>query len=254
MIRAGRLSIVSFVVLAAWMAIFVLDPNSEKNFFLTIVDYQGYLTPGLLVAFFTGLFWRRSTATAAIVTIFAGIVFSGIVQFAFDGFHITFTEKQFGYDGVLSQFPAMNSLFGDQLNFFHRVVVVLLLCTIVQVVVSLMTSVDAEKSRLVCTDLGGHAPNDLRNLVLAILVSIAVLAGLGWCMVNELLAPTVAGVAASAWTFSMFLGSVLRRRKARATESSSGDGSTPLPSLIREDRLWAGLLCALAVFMHYYFY
>ena len=67
MILVGRLCILFFVVLAALLAIFVLDPNSEENFFLQIVQYGSYLMPGLLVAFLLGMFWRRSTPAAGFV-------------------------------------------------------------------------------------------------------------------------------------------------------------------------------------------
>jgi len=76
MILVGRLCITFFVTMAAVLAIFVLDPNSEGNFFLQIVHYQSYLTPGLLVAFFMGIFWHRSTARAGFLTIWGGVFFS----------------------------------------------------------------------------------------------------------------------------------------------------------------------------------
>lgn len=114
MILVGRLCILFFVVLAALMAILVLDPNSEENFFLQIVQYGSYLMPGLLVAFLLGMFWRRSTPAAGFATILGGIFYSWLVEFAYNSYHLSN--------------PGGSHTFGSELNFFHRVVLVILLC------------------------------------------------------------------------------------------------------------------------------
>ena len=133
MIRIGRLSIFVFVTLAALMAIWIIDPNSEQNFFLQIVDYQGYLTPGLLVVFLVGLFWRGATATGAFITILAGVVLSGLVEIA--------------YNSYLGTIPAIAAQLGERLNFFHRVVAVIALCCLVNLVVSKFWADQIRKSR-----------------------------------------------------------------------------------------------------------
>ena len=225
LIRIGRLSIVLFVIIAALMAIFVLDPNSEENFFLQIANYQNYLTPGLLVAFALGMLWPRGTPTAAFVTILSGIFFSWFVEFA--------------YNHYLGDVPLVARWFGSQLNFFHRVVAVLLLSTVIYVVVSLLTREDRAKGRLVWTDLGGHKPGTLRNLLIALVASVCFLAVVGIIMVNGA-SPTMCAVIGAAWTLAVFI--LATRLYPRAV------------SLLRDDRLWAGLLCSLAVFMLYYFY
>lgn len=232
MILIGRISIVIFMLLAAVMAIVILDPNSKDNFFLKIVDYQGYLTPGLLVAFLMGMFWKRGTGTGAFTTMIAGVFLSWLVEYSYKSYFVTI--------------PAVNEAFGDQLNFFHRVFVVILLCIVVHVVVSLLTKPDPEKSRLVWTDLGGHAPGDLKNLFLAILGSIGVYACLGLLMVGEFLSPTVCAFAGAFWTVGVF--------SVRLYRMLAREGAVTGSSLLKQDRFWAGILCALAVFMHFYFY
>ncbi len=282
MILVGRVSIVVFVVLAALMAIFILDPNSKKNFFLQIADYQNYLTPGVLIAFLLGMFWRRGTAHAAIVTIVAGVVFSGVVQYGYD---TAFGDKYLAdnprvYYVVVGQAELadikpkdlpqdMQSMddaarvalveqkretlspvayyLGPKLNFFHRVVGVMLLCGALYAGVSLCSPPDPQKGRMVWTDLGGHKPGDLRRLVTAILVSVAFYAALGWLMHVEFLSPTVAAFVGMAWTLAMFGGavvlSVVKRR----------ENETEPRSILADDRVWAGILCSLAVFMLFYF-
>ncbi len=238
MIHIGRLSIVAFVILAAVLAIFVLDPNSEANFFLQIVDYQNYLTPGLLVAFGMGMFWRRGTATGAFATILAGVFFSWLVVY--------------GYNNYLTEFPEIMAYFGDQLNFFHRVVVVILLCVVVHVVVSLKTTPDAEKGRLTWTDLGGHSAGDLRRLVTAIVMSLVVFAVLGLAMVAGWLAPGIAAALGFAWTIGIFVRGIVNKLRNDPANNDTSDHL--VAGILRDDRFWAGILCATAVFMHYYFY
>jgi SSS family solute:Na+ symporter len=247
LIRVGRWSIVGFVALAACLAILVLDPNSEANFFLQIVNYQNYLTPGILVTFLLGMFWRRATATGSFVTILAGVFFSWLVEW--------------GYNQFLGTNPEIAAYFGAELNFFHRVVVVILLCIVIHVVVSLMTKADPEKGRLVWTDLGGHGPNVLKRSLGAIAGSIVVYAALGWAMVQGILAPTLAGVLASIWTLVAFAPLVIHKIRDRHREVArrfrhTGDRSTGrilVYALLSEDRFWAGILCSLAIFMLYYY-
>ncbi len=232
LILVGRLVIVALVILAALMAIFVLDPNSKQNFFLQIVDYQNYLTPGLLVAFLLGMFWRRSTPAAGIVTILSGIFFSWLVEWSYNAYHASNV--------------GLSAYFGTTLNFFHRVVVVIVLCVVVHVATSLVTRRDPDKERLVWTDLGGHEPGTLRKVVLAILGSIGVFAILAVAMVQAFLSPTVAAILGAIWTFCMFLVPLVRGGKARPASEKG--------SILKDDHFWSGLLCAFAVFMMYFFY
>ncbi len=274
LIFVGRISIVVFVVFAALVAIFVLNPNSEKNFFLTIVDYQNYLTPGILVTFILGMFWRRGTANASFVTIVAGVVFSALVVIGYDlGIG---TSLEYDRAMELSQMEASDlkelasanerleierlqtplpfvgprltfiRYLGPELNFFHRVVAVIGLCTILYVLVSFFEESDPKKGRLVWTDLGGHHPLTLRNIFMAMAVSLGVFIMLGWLMNREMIAPAVAAVVAAFWTLGMFAGSIF--------VSSMSAKETDEMDLLRDDRVWAGILCSAAVFMLYFYY
>ena len=158
MILVGRLCILFFVVLAALLAIFVLDPNSEENFFLRIVQYGSYLMPGLLVAFLMGMFWRRSTPAAGFATILGGVVYSWLVEFAYNAYHLSH--------------PGVSHYFGQELNFFHRVVLVMLLCAATQAVVSWTGKRDPDKEKLVWADLTGHSSRDLAKVAIGLLISI----------------------------------------------------------------------------------
>jgi SSS family solute:Na+ symporter len=220
----GRVTIGILVVLAAALAILVLDPNSKGHFFLQIVDYQSYLLPGLVVAFFMGMFWQRSTATSGLVTIVGGVVYSFLVP--------AIRGSQLGVKDY-------------EMNTFHRVIAVIGLCVLTQVVVSFFTQRDAEKEKLTWSELGGHAPGTLVRVGLAILVSLVIFAALGGLMVGEVLAPTVCGVIATLWTVGLFV------RAAITAQRREGENAS---SLLAQDRVWAGVLCGVAIFMMYYYY
>ena len=241
MIRVGRLSIVAFVTLAALMAIWVIDPNSDKNFFLQIVDYQGYLTPGLLVVFLLGLFWRGATATGAFATILAGVPFSGLVELA--------------YNSYLGTIPTIAAYLGAQLNFFHRVLAVIVLCCGVHVLVSQLGDADRKKQSLVWADLGDNDPRALRRLLYFLILWIFTLAGLGLVLQTDEVSPTLAACLGALMTLLL----LPFARAAGLSSIRGGDtqGSTTLTSgigLLKDDLTWASLLCSAAVFMMYYFY
>jgi len=294
MIRAGRISIVGFVIFATLLALFIMDPNSKKNFFLQIADYQNYLTPGILVAFFMGMFWKRGTATGAFCAIIAGIALSWVAVLVYDGqyemprpFFNVLMERGQVDDIKLSDLPdkyrkmpkeelitaieefrpkltSVSRTFGPSLNFFHRVVFVIPLAALVHILVSLRTQPNEEKSRLNWTDLGGHSSNDLKSLVGLIVLSILMFAVLGAAMVKEWLAPGVAAAFAAMWTFAVFQFHISSHRRMAAPASGNDDGSSSdedsisgekmIVPLLHDDRFWASLLCSAAVFMHYYYY
>ena len=233
MIRVGRWAILGFVSFASLFALFVIDPNSEKNFFLQIVDYQGYLTPGLLVVFLLGMFWRRTTPTAAFATILLGVVYSWAVEWV--------------YLAHLATIPALASLTGEVLNFFHRVVVVVVLCTLTAVLISRWGSCPEEKAKLTWAGVLAVSPEAVRNLLAGLLVWLGIMAALAAGVAGGGLTPAAAAFLGSALTLGMFW-MLLRRRAASR-------GSVKLLYwAVRQDRFWAGCLCAAAVFFLFYFY
>jgi SSS family solute:Na+ symporter len=236
LIRAGRISIIGFVVLATLLALFIMDPNSDENFFLQIANYQNYLTPGLLVAFFMGMFWPRGTATGAFCAIISGIFFSWLAEFL--------------YNSNIDSWPLIKGTFGAKLNFFHRVVFVLGLSGFVHVLVSLKTQPDEEKGRLNWTDLGGHNVDDLKKLVGRIAITLALFVILALMMVYEKITPTAAACLAGIATFMAFQRHISQTRRVVKDESGT-ETTVPLP---RDDRFWASFLCSAAVFLHYYYY
>ena len=113
---------------------------------------------------------------------------------------------------------------------------------IANVVVSKMTQVDSEKSKLTFVGLNIFTESSLRSLIVKILVSLVVYAILGLTMWKEILSPAIAAIIGSLWTWSMFVSASLK-------DNRQGEGS----SLIKDDRIWGGLLAACAAFMLFYF-
>lgn len=283
LIVIGKLSIVALMVSAILMALFIMDPNSTSNFFLDIANYQNYLTPGLLVAFILGIFWKRGTGTAAFVTIVAGVVLSLVVVKVYDtdlprplydialgesevsDFHIgqmpaaygsasdihNMTQAEFDsfiQNEVKPSISPVHATFGPTLNFFHRVVFVIGLSVLVYIVVSMMEQPDPEKSKLTWTALGGHDPSRLRYLGLLFAGALVLFAGLAYLTHQQILAPMLAATLACILTIVIYFHEA--NKKYRQQDSSL----TKLQYLMGSDLVYAGLLAGLAMFMMFYFF
>ena len=77
------------------------------------------------------------------------------------------------------------------------------------------------------------------------------LAALGTAMYFEIISPVVCAFAGAAWTLGMFFVSLWRHF---ANQVMEGDRPASVGTWLKDDRFWAGWLCACAIFMLYYFY
>jgi len=112
--------------------------------------------------------------------------------------------------------------------------------------------VDPERGRLTWTRLGGHSASALRKLCARIGASLALFGLLAVAMCSGWLSPVPCAIAGSLWTLAMFLQAVVRSPRQVRDDRSSQLGSLRL--FAGDDRLWAGLLCSVAVWMMYYYY
>lgn len=233
LIGIGRICIVVFIIAAATLTIFTMDPNSKDSFFLQIASHQGRLIAGVVVAFALGMLWRRATSAGAIVAIIAGVGLSyGLEPL---------------YNKYLGTQPNIAAVFGEKINFLHAVFVAAIASAVLHVVVSLCSQPDEEKSKLTWTGLGVFEQAGLRRAAMGIALSLAVFAVLGVLVVQQVVTPTIAAWIAAVWTFIGFL---MTAMSAVKRDVEKGE----ITSLLTQDRFWAGLLAACAIFMMYYFY
>ncbi len=234
------------MVLSALAAIFILNPNSEKNFFLEIVDQQSHLIPGLVVAFFLGMFWKRANGHGACASILLGPVFSAFLSWT--------------YPRTLGTQDTWQALLGSNLNTFHRVGVVVVFCLILQVLVSLLTARQEAKEKFTWTELGGHPPGTLRIFSLHLFAAVAFCAAVAWALHQQRVSNLQAGLLGSVWVAATGLRyALLAVRDQSSAPEQEVTSETPrqrsLPlALLAEDRTWAALLCSLATFILLYYY
>ena len=72
--------------------------------------------------------------------------------------------------------------------------------------------------------------------------SLVIFAVLGYCLWQNIATPVILATIGALWTWAMFISSAF---KPTDEENAS--------SLIKDDRVWGGLLAACAVFMLFYF-
>lgn len=82
---------------------------------------------------------------------------------------------------------------------------------------------------------------------MGLLVSIAWFALLGWAVYREMLSPLAAALLGAAWTLALFWAG-MGKGKGGLTWFRAMSGR------VRDDRFWAGVLCASAVFLMYVFF
>ena len=229
LVKVGRIWVLFFLCLAALVTIFIMDPNSKDSFFLQIANHQSKLIAGVVIAFFLGLLWKGGTATAGFVAIVSGVVFSYGIPWI--------------YELVASE--SLIATFGKSLNFMHSVFLAAILSTFLYVVISLLTkreNEDAENQSFTWVGLGIFTSKGLKVFGTKLGMTLVFFAILGYCLWQNVATPVVLATIGALWTWVMFISSALK--------PTDGDKSS---SLLKDDRVWGGLLAACAVFMLFYF-
>ena len=123
LISIGRVWIITFIVLAGFITIYTMDPNSKDSFFLHVAKHQGNLIAGVVVAFFLGMCWKRATAAGGVAAIIAGVIFSYSIPVL--------------YGNMAEGNQTLIDLFGEKLNFMHGAFLSAILSILVHILVSL---------------------------------------------------------------------------------------------------------------------
>ncbi len=244
LVWVGRVWIAIFIVVAGFVSIAIMDPNSKSPFFIYVAANQMKLVSGLVVAFLVGMFWKRATGAGGIAAILSGIFFS----FAFAPIAIGGEPLWPSlYELTLAKNDTILELFGPKLNFFHAAFLASIIALILNVVISLKTQPDEEKGKFTWTELGGHDPAVLKGAGNKLLITLGLYVILAVLMVSEKVTPMMAGIIAGVWTWYAFA------KVAFDAVKRSREEGKPI-SVFSDDRLWAGILAALAIFMMYYYY
>ncbi|MCA8832568.1 sodium:solute symporter family transporter [Hymenobacter pini] len=104
LVRVGRLTILLAMVLAVAFTWKDLLGISGAGGFTYVQKYTGYISPGIVAVFLLGMFWKRTTATAAVIGVLAGFGFSLLFN--------DFAPRLFGNETLLySAFPNANGVY-----------------------------------------------------------------------------------------------------------------------------------------------
>ena len=228
LISIGRVWIITFIVLAGFITIYTMDPNSKDSFFLHVAKHQGNLIAGVVVAFFLGMCWKRATAAGGVAAIIAGVIFSYSIPVL--------------YGNMAEGNQTLIDLLGEKLNFMHGAFISAILSAIIHILVSLNTQPDKEKGKLTWTGLQIFSPQELSVFIKTLLFCLAIYATLATLVVIETISPTIAALIGSVWTFGCFYISASRKSKQAGVV------------VYQEDRFWAGGLAGCAIFMLFYFF
>lgn len=223
MILVGRITIAVIVAVAALAAITTYDPNSGDNFFLTVSGQSSYFTPGLVAAFVLGMFYRGARPLGAVAAIVATPIVSVAVQQL--------------YDHVLAETFLSNYL-GARLNFMHRVAFVTVAMTVLHFVVSAFETRQKDREQFLWIEATDATAAGMYAMLRGFGVFLLFHFVLAVLMVHEAVTPSVAAWISAAFTFSLFVVHMRRR----------------LADFYRDDRFFAGLLSASAMFIMFYFY
>ena len=229
LILMGKIWIIILISGAALVTIFMMDPNSSGSFFLHVVKHQANLIPGVVVAFVLGLFWKRASSSGA----FYGILTAIAVSYLFP----------LVYEAAAKAIPELSDYFGSQINFLHNVLISTLCSSMVHVMISLKTPVHESKSKYTLIGLNVFTLKSLRVMMLQLVLTLGIFFVLAVLMVFEILSPFSAGILAATIVFFNFV-----------SHSIKGEGEFRLKSLLLCDKVFSGLLAAVAVFIMFYFY
>ncbi|MCD9856812.1 sodium/solute symporter [Epilithonimonas sp. JDS] len=133
MVRMGRWVIISAMLIAlAFTWTDVLGIGGEGGFTF-IQKYTGFISPGVFAMFFLGMFWKRTTGTAALV----GVVLGFVLSVFFNNFAVDFFGKEtwlytaFTYEklenGVVHTITEIPFLINMAWSFFITVLMMILI-------------------------------------------------------------------------------------------------------------------------------
>jgi len=144
LVRVGRLA-ASLAILAAILTARPLLDGFDQGF-QYIQEFTGFFTPGIVVIFLLGLFWKRANETGAIAATLGSFLLSIVLKFAWPG-----------------------------LPFMDRMGAVFLLALGLAVILSLMTRSSAERDRIRTDDVSYTSASSFNMASLAVIAVLIAL-------------------------------------------------------------------------------
>jgi len=149
LVRVGRIAAFAAIVLAIVTAQPLL--GSFDQGFQYIQEFTGFFTPGIVVIFLLGLFWKRANEAGALVAAIGSFALSIVLKLAW-----------------------------PTLPFMDRIGLVFLLALVLSIVVSLMTRARAERDRIRTDDVSYATPSSFNIASLAVVAILIALYAAFW--------------------------------------------------------------------------
>lgn len=220
-VRFAQIFVVVMCAVAVCLAYFTYNPNSSDNFFIILAKQTSYIKPGLVVAFFWGVFWKKTNPVAATIALLA----SPFLGLACD----------FMYENYLCHIEIIKNTFGEKFNFLYRVFSIFVLDSMLIYVLSL--SLNAKNQELDEDTTALTVP--LAGLKKALGIAIAIHLPMLLLVLLAGVAPQFVAFPAAALTFATFIWYLKTENEA-------------IP-FYENDLFYAGLLSGAMVWIMYYF-
>ncbi|MDE2183203.1 MAG: sodium/sugar symporter [Alphaproteobacteria bacterium] len=170
LVIVGRLTAVTALVIAWYTAKPLL--GSWDQGFQFIQDFTGFFTPGIVVIFVLGMFWRRSTQAGALTGAIGSVVLSALCYYV-KWPHVPSTDA-FWQSPSMAPVAAFLTRLAD-IPFMNRMGYVFLICLGLSVLVSLMGRPKPERVTVDVTNVSYKTSvffNGASLLIIAILVAL----------------------------------------------------------------------------------
>lgn len=227
MVLAGRWSVVILTSVAAALAYLTFSPTSAGNFFLELSKNTSYLKPGIVAVFFSGVISRKIHPSSAVPVLLLSPVLSAGVEWL--------------YTILTGFFPGIQSYFGAELNFMHRVMLVFIACVVLQGLISRrLNRLKGGPPDVDALDVLSIDPQFFRPLLWFLLLQGGCLLAIQWGIPSAAIAwPAALG------TLLLFVPALLRKNQEIMIAGEAG--------IDRQVHWYAGLLSAVTVWILYYF-
>jgi solute:Na+ symporter, SSS family len=220
-VRFGQLFVVAMCGIAIFLANSTYDPNSTDNFFLVLANQTSYIKPGLVVAFFWGVLWKKTNAKAAVIALMA----APLIGLGCDWL----------YAEVLVNVDWIRGVFGEKLNFLYRVFMIFVLGSGLIYGLSLYFNSRGGRPQDDTDELTVSFGGIGQTLLPFLLVHAVLIALCVW----QIFSPQMAAYPAALFTLLLF-GRLIRKHE------------TEFP-FYQSDIFYAGLLTTAMVWIMYYF-